>query len=57
MDKKMTENKLKIITSLINKIKLNSFSIFETLDMCRVYAIGIFYPNNFVNHSCLPNAT
>ena len=53
----MTENKIKYITSLMNKIKLNTFSIYETLEMSRVYALGIFYPNNFVNHSCIPNAT
>ena len=57
MDEEMTEEKIQFITSLMNKIKLNTFSIYETLDMCRVYAIGIFYPNNFINHSCLPNSS
>mgnify|MGYP002622206597 CR=1 FL=1 len=49
------KTKKKAIEKLVGKLLLNTYS-FSLNDEAIKYALGLYYPSNFLNHSCSPNA-
>lgn len=49
----ITIEKLEEVIELICKISINAFTIYSYFD--EPVGLGLFYPNNFMNHNCEPN--
>ncbi len=47
---------MSLLLSLANKIAVNAFTIQDYLFNQDGIALGLYYPANFINHSCGPNA-
>lgn len=54
MEIPMEMGKIEEIIEIICKLSLNSFTIHSHLD--EPIGLGIFVPNNYINHSCDPNS-